>query len=139
MLDLLHIPGPDVFLPQKLPFPQKTSENPDSRNSRTAWTGLFTLMQSKSAPSPFGGPSIYHIRTFSYFRLFWFSQMNLDITSGPFHCQIAFGTLGEMPYISFNSHLKGGPYQVISPKWKELKWKCSTFCGLSGTTIPTLN
>jgi hypothetical protein len=29
--------------------------------------------------------------------------------------------------------LTGGLY-VISPKWKEPKWKCSTFCGLSWTT-----
>jgi hypothetical protein len=65
-------------------------------NSWTAWTGLFTFMKSKSAPSPFGGASIYHIQAF-----FWFSQMNL----GPFHCHIAFCTLREIAYISFNSHL----------------------------------
>ena len=29
-------------------------------------------------------------------------------------------------------YLTGG-LLVISPNWKEPKWKCSTFCGLSGT------
>ena len=106
MLDLLHIPGPEVFLPHILPFPHKTSENPCKVacvNSWTAWTGLFTFMKSKSAPFPFGGAFIYHIRTLSGF--FWFSQMNLGITSGPFHCHIAFCTLREIAYISLNSHL----------------------------------
>ena len=44
--------------------------------------------------------------TLGHFQAFFgFSQMNLDITSGPFHCHIAFCTLREIAYISFNSHL----------------------------------